>query len=760
MVRRREVDPVSQGQIVTFYSFKGGVGRTMALANVAFLAALNGYRVLAMDWDLEAPGLAYYFRCLLDAPEVRALKERHGVMDVLAEWNRSTADSDTQTVDLDTLLARFQAGEPFAECVMPLFKEEQRKKYGGTLDFIGAGSRKNSASGLSYEHALAQFSWPAFFENHAGGLVLNGFRRWAKRNYDFVFLDSRTGLADVAGICTTQIPDKVALCFVLNRQNIDGVARVASSIRHQSEDKVILRAVPMRLSAKDTSEASDAQARAISELTRVGGFSSDAAREDIRSLSIASAGNVPYYETLMAFAAENSALDPLTLNYALLGSNLLEVQLQSIQLDPVWVEQARHRLQPRHATIEYVTGLSSAEPGRVLTELQRLIANASEAVMDGVELDADYPRALVTAGQSIEPFVEDDEGLELHSRTLDLLRALATNAPTMWEPELAAYLDRYIEDYAFRLEENEALEILEELDALLTSNPTIEGQIKRVENRLRIAEQRLVAGDLDSVLQVNAGVRRLVKKIEAEDVLLAADQAIALRRAEIRTFLINGEALSHKKRPDDAAHEFQRGIRKLPKNSPFENLPEFDQLASLMYLRLAITESTLDSPESAAAHAVLAMKRGGRSNLGGRNFLQLARIALSSANQPKVSLDFCEAAFERENSYRKSRIISSFVRNPPLAAVFFDTIGELVSLIGYADERAQLIMEGLVIAAEAVLAASRIRSKSLNNEVSTQFDHAASKVSQLIREQGYPLGNFPHLYALTKQGASRRQRGL
>ncbi|OYV04568.1 MAG: hypothetical protein CFE26_16205, partial [Verrucomicrobiales bacterium VVV1] len=36
----------------------------MALANVAFLAACNGLRVLAMDWDLEAPGLVYYFKGL------------------------------------------------------------------------------------------------------------------------------------------------------------------------------------------------------------------------------------------------------------------------------------------------------------------------------------------------------------------------------------------------------------------------------------------------------------------------------------------------------------------------------------------------------------------------------------------------------------------------------------------------------------------------------------------------------------------------
>ena len=47
--------------IITFYSYKGGVGRTMALANVAVLLAQRGLHVLAVDWDLEAPGLERYF---------------------------------------------------------------------------------------------------------------------------------------------------------------------------------------------------------------------------------------------------------------------------------------------------------------------------------------------------------------------------------------------------------------------------------------------------------------------------------------------------------------------------------------------------------------------------------------------------------------------------------------------------------------------------------------------------------------------------
>ena len=43
--------------VTTFYSFKGGVGRSMALANAAVELAQRGRRVLTVDFDLEAPGL-------------------------------------------------------------------------------------------------------------------------------------------------------------------------------------------------------------------------------------------------------------------------------------------------------------------------------------------------------------------------------------------------------------------------------------------------------------------------------------------------------------------------------------------------------------------------------------------------------------------------------------------------------------------------------------------------------------------------------
>lgn len=71
-----------RGVIYTFYSFKGGVGRSMALANVAALLAKWGYSVLVVDWDVEAPGIERFFA--RDNPGLQDLRANTpGVLDLV-----------------------------------------------------------------------------------------------------------------------------------------------------------------------------------------------------------------------------------------------------------------------------------------------------------------------------------------------------------------------------------------------------------------------------------------------------------------------------------------------------------------------------------------------------------------------------------------------------------------------------------------------------------------------------------------------------
>ena len=44
------------GRFIAFYSHKGGVGRSLVLANVAYELARLGRKILVLDLDLEAPG--------------------------------------------------------------------------------------------------------------------------------------------------------------------------------------------------------------------------------------------------------------------------------------------------------------------------------------------------------------------------------------------------------------------------------------------------------------------------------------------------------------------------------------------------------------------------------------------------------------------------------------------------------------------------------------------------------------------------------
>ncbi len=68
--------------VITFYSFKGGVGRTMALANVGLELARTGRRVLLVDFDLEAPGLDTFDVLKPDHPTP-------GIVDYVTSYRRT-----------------------------------------------------------------------------------------------------------------------------------------------------------------------------------------------------------------------------------------------------------------------------------------------------------------------------------------------------------------------------------------------------------------------------------------------------------------------------------------------------------------------------------------------------------------------------------------------------------------------------------------------------------------------------------------------
>src|SRR5438094_11627 len=81
----------SKVETITFYSYKGGVGRTLAIANVATYLALLGQKVVAVDFDLEAPGLHY--KLLPSYPEPEFAKLR-GMIDYIHDRLKNNPRAD------------------------------------------------------------------------------------------------------------------------------------------------------------------------------------------------------------------------------------------------------------------------------------------------------------------------------------------------------------------------------------------------------------------------------------------------------------------------------------------------------------------------------------------------------------------------------------------------------------------------------------------------------------------------------------------
>ena len=681
------------GKIVTFYSFKGGVGRTMALANVAFLAANNGMRVLVMDWDLEAPGLAYYFRGLLDPQQGRSLKDAPGLLNVLWEWTISATHQKPD--ELGKTLSRFRKGEPFKECAHNLMPQELLPD-GAALDYISAGSRiLNMPTALPYEEALANFSWPEFFERHAGGAILNGLREWCKKEYDLILIDSRTGLADVAGICTMQLPDEVILCFILNRQNIDGVARVSQAIRQKRNDKIMIRAIPMRTSREGTSEESDAKAKAISELVRVGGFSHEALNEDFK-VAIRATEGVPFYETLATLLPQTPAIEVFSTNYRQLASQITGRTVQLPDFSTSFKELVRRRLQPRHATVEYVKDLHSAEPTRAVAELYRLLESAYQDEIDGGSLDDEYVRALTDAAFIFSDLIDLDPDAEgMAERALDLLRAFYAEDSEKWAASMLDGLERYWLNSSHALEPQQQLVILEEIDSLLSESNAINSKLQRIEYRRNAARIYYMIGEIDATTQTISEAWSLINSIKSEHHQLQLDHFESLTVHEAELIRSEADIKSREGDIDGAIEAYETGVSLLEKVS--RDAPRGDALRSMFVFHVRLAQMFIGkNNDSAVKHALMAVELGGvtRIQLGGL-FASLASPIIASKN-PDYAVRFCAAALLQEQVRSSSSIATMAGRSPRQTMELVAVAASLAGLIAKTvDTRVLAILESL-----------------------------------------------------------------
>jgi len=157
--------------IVTFYSFKGGVGRTTLLASAAWQLAEQGKRVVVVDLDVEAPGAG----ALLGARTDR------GVLDFLVDH------AATGSADLDRMIDAARTFGAEASLVDVVTSGELDRAYFeklARLDYTGSG-------------LLAPDTESPVRQGLQSLLKAIAARSPAP---DFILLDSRAGLHDVAGL--------------------------------------------------------------------------------------------------------------------------------------------------------------------------------------------------------------------------------------------------------------------------------------------------------------------------------------------------------------------------------------------------------------------------------------------------------------------------------------------------------------------------------------------------------------------------------
>ena len=291
--------------IVTFYSYKGGTGRTMALANVAILLAREGKRVLAVDFDLEAPGIWRFFEDL--EPD---LHRRNGLLDML------TAHSAGQTVDW--------------------------REYVSIVEF-GAGVISVMTSGLldaDYPARVLDFNWRDFFTQSDGGAFMEKLRAEWSREFDFVLIDSRTGITDTGGVCTIALPDLIAPVFVPNHQSVEGILdvlrRAQEGRKNLAYDRPPALVLPVlsRFDSRTEYESANEWLDLLAE--KLGHLYADWLPKNIGPRKILERSKLPYV-AYFSFgeklpALQDSLSDPESLGYALsiiarlIGSHLADAE--------------------------------------------------------------------------------------------------------------------------------------------------------------------------------------------------------------------------------------------------------------------------------------------------------------------------------------------------------------------------------------------------------------------------------------------------
>jgi len=190
--------------VVSFYSYKGGVGRTVALLNTAWTLAERGARVAMLDLDLEAPGLQDAW---LQAKKVKTSvvwqkpKHKQGFYELVEDYRRGREND-----------------------ALPEIRNYLTERLGpkGRLALLAA----HGENAVGYRKFIQSFSWEEFYKStERPGKVLLAVivGSLQKIGYDYLLVDARTGLTDVRGVTLVDLPDLVVMMTNLSAQSVHGI---------------------------------------------------------------------------------------------------------------------------------------------------------------------------------------------------------------------------------------------------------------------------------------------------------------------------------------------------------------------------------------------------------------------------------------------------------------------------------------------------------------------------------------------------------